>query len=289
MVAQSIRGCEDEFSFYSIGNFASHKDRILVALEASMLVLSRRADQQIVFPNLGITLQVLQLKGKIVKIGISAPKTISVVRPENSGCGQSSESPTFDASALDHRLRNELNLLQLRLEVLRRRLDQGEEVDLDATVAELLGGVDAIDYEMAPEPQKNVLSNRRSLFMVEDSDNERKLMAYTLAGHGFDVQVARDGTEAIEILGSANRLPDFVLLDLEMPVSNGLEVLSFIRHDARLQHLNVFAVTGSERRPELEPLGRSWDGWFQKPLDMGRLISRLTQADVESSSPVVAE
>jgi carbon storage regulator CsrA len=47
-----------------------------------MLVLSRRCDEKIVFPGLGITLQVLQIKGHQIKIGIDAPSSVVILREE---------------------------------------------------------------------------------------------------------------------------------------------------------------------------------------------------------------
>jgi len=47
-----------------------------------MLVLSRRVKQEIVFPHLDITISVLQVRGRIVKVGIIAPPDIKVLRSE---------------------------------------------------------------------------------------------------------------------------------------------------------------------------------------------------------------
>ncbi len=116
---------------------------------------------------------------------------------------------------------------------------------------------------------------RIRLLIVEDSDNERNLMAYLLASHGCDVHVARDGAEALEQLRMLGTMPDFVLMDMEMPFSNGLQALHKIREDERLSQLKVFAVTGSPRVVEDEPAGRGWDGWFAKPLDVSKLVKRL--------------
>jgi CheY-like chemotaxis protein len=123
------------------------------------------------------------------------------------------------------------------------------------------------------------------LLIVEDADNERQLMAYLLARHGFDVSVARDGGEAMEYLTHAPVLPRCILMDLNMPVANGTETLQWIREDPRLTHLNVFAVTGQTRSPELEPIGRGWDGWFVKPIDVELLLQSIPQTPF---SPLVA-
>lgn len=47
-----------------------------------MLVLSRRTDEQILFPELGITIKVIKTKGNQVRLGISAPESIKVLRGE---------------------------------------------------------------------------------------------------------------------------------------------------------------------------------------------------------------
>jgi carbon storage regulator len=47
-----------------------------------MLVLSRKADQQIVLPGLGVTIRMLEVRGQAVRLGVSAPKSIAVHRSE---------------------------------------------------------------------------------------------------------------------------------------------------------------------------------------------------------------
>jgi|GEM_PF-1217869 len=256
-----------------------------------MLVLSRHAQQEIVFPQLGITVSVVQVRGQLVKLGIEAPPSIRIVRQELIGRDpvvapdeQSKQSPA--AREDEHRRRNELNLLQLRLEAIQRRIDRGESLDAEKTLRSLLDKVASIDHELnwaSPQSLPVIDGRPTRLLVVEDCDNERQLMAYVLATHGFDIQVARDGSEAIEQLRMWDWMPDFVLMDMNMPIANGLETLLRIRHDERLANLKVFAVTGSRRDISLEPVGRGWDGWFQKPLDIPRLVRSLREGDFAES------
>ena len=203
-----------------------------------MLVLARRAHQQIVFPHLGIRISVLQVKGRLVKMGIEAPNSVKVLREELSL--ERDLDPAFkagDAAAagqLDHQRRNDLNLLHLRLAAIQKRIDRGESVDAEAALDSLLGKVSTIDHELVEDgsgkaPLKQ--GRRIRLLVVEDSDNERELMSYLLASRGFDVRAVRDGLEALEQLQVVCFEPDFVLMDMQMPLSNGLETLLRIRSD----------------------------------------------------------
>ncbi len=248
-----------------------------------MLVLSRRAQQRVVFPHLGITLSILQVRGRIVKIGIEAPESIKVLREEIAQTHDDAESFSED----EHRRRNELNVLQLRLDALQARLDRGEDIDAAAVLQSFVGKASVADHRLAPaQTHLSPTTEGRPirLLVVEDSDNERGLMAFVLASQGFDVHVARDGAEALEQLQMWGTMPDFVLMDMQMPVSGGLATLQCIRHDERLAHLQVFAVTGSPRNRGQEPAGRGWDGWFQKPLNVAALVERIRQETSRSQS-----
>ncbi|MBY0527664.1 MAG: carbon storage regulator, partial [Gemmataceae bacterium] len=74
-----------------------------------MLVLSRRPEQRIVFPSLGISVEVLQIKGNTIRLGIQAPPEVSVMRQELIGTGQAAVSSPAKRT---HAMRGELNTAQ---------------------------------------------------------------------------------------------------------------------------------------------------------------------------------
>lgn len=240
-----------------------------------MLVLSRKTDQQISFPNLGITISIMQIKGKLVKVGIDAPRDYTVVRSEVDS------AETADV----HRLRNEINRLQLGVQVLERRLAGGQQIDAQDAMDQILNRAQSVSQSLA-ESRSDALPARqpKKLLVVEDCDNERQLMAYLLAAEGFDVFLARDGNEALEQLRNYGWKPDFVLMDMQMPLFDGLSTLYEIRRDPELRDLRVFAVTGTGRSSELDLPEHGWDGWFSKPVDVRQLISRLHHPDYASCS-----
>lgn len=77
--------------------------------------------------------------------------------------------------------------------------------------------------------------------IADDSLSVRRALSQLLQDAGYEVAAVRDGLEA---LGELNRqLPDIMLVDLEMPQLNGLEVCSFIRSTDSMKHIPVIMIT----------------------------------------------
>jgi two-component system response regulator len=99
----------------------------------------------------------------------------------------------------------------------------------------------------------------RNILLVEDNpdDAELAVRAFRSGTDGQEIQVARDGVEAVEALfGSANsppprQLPSLVLLDLKLPGLDGFDVLSRIRAHARTRFLPVVILTSSTEVSDL--------------------------------------
>lgn len=247
-----------------------------------MLVLSRRADQQVEFPNIGISLKVLTVKGRVVKLGIIAPDDVQIVRPEARGNNAGSAAPPRRRSAeLDaHDLKNRLNNIKLAAAVFERQRELGRDDEADATFDRLVALLSDLEQQFQSrsenagrEDQAVRLPHR--LLVVEDDPNERELLAGLLELYGFEVATCADGDEALAALARGPR-PDLVLLDMKMPRCNGMEVVERIRATQELADLTLFAVSGTDPAE----LGISTDAfgvneWFPKPLDPKRLLDVL--------------
>ena len=108
-----------------------------------------------------------------------------------------------------------------------------------------------------------LLSNRpvqinaaRKVLIVDDSVTMRKVTSRLLNRHGFDVDTARDGVEAMHKLHE--RQPDILLLDIEMPKMDGFEVATSIRNDQRLKDLPIIMITsrtGEKHRNKAASIG----------------------------------
>jgi len=79
------------------------------------------------------------------------------------------------------------------------------------------------------------------VLVVEDELMMRDLVVRKLAANGFDVKIAADGKEALEVWRS--EVPDLVLLDLVMPEMDGFEVLKQIRSEPHLANTPVIVLS----------------------------------------------
>jgi len=92
-------------------------------------------------------------------------------------------------------------------------------------------------------------ASRRSVLLVEDDPDDVELLrlVFECAGGQADFEIASTGVEAINRLRASNvGPPHFVLLDLNLPVMRGDEVLAFMKRDPTLRHIPVAILTSSD-------------------------------------------
>src|SRR6185503_6498162 len=124
------------------------------------------------------------------------------------------------------------------------------------------------------------LTNRRPvpalsrILVVDDDDDARALMKELLEGSGYAVSLARDGLAALELL-TKKLDPSLVILDWEMPVMSGGELLSAMKADERLSRLAVLIVSGSVK--SIACKDAAVVGFVPKPLDVDELISNVNK------------
>lgn len=142
-----------------------------------------------------------------------------------------------------------------------------------------------IDVEAFSGPQR-----RRNVLIVDDSVSVRRITASVMRGGGWSVETAKDGVDALEQLASMERLPDVILLDMEMPRMDGLELLAHLRADDVFSKTPVVMVTsraGDKHRKRAMDAGAT--EYVIKPFRDDQLLAiaaRLadrTHATVEAS------
>ena len=83
----------------------------------------------------------------------------------------------------------------------------------------------------------------RSVLIIEDDDDLRQLYHYWLIFAGFDVRVAANGLDGLNAIDESP--PDLIVLDIRLPIIDGLSVRQQMATDPRTRNIPVIVVTGA--------------------------------------------
>ncbi len=119
---------------------------------------------------------------------------------------------------------------------------------------------------MSAEPQPKVL-------VVDDLEQNIRLLEAVLGSNGYDVTAASSGPEALERV--SQDVPDIVLLDIQMPGMNGYEVCRRLRESPATQFLPVVMVTSSDQEVRINAIEAGADDFIIKPFNKQELLARV--------------
>jgi CheY-like chemotaxis protein len=112
------------------------------------------------------------------------------------------------------------------------------------------------------------------ILLVEDNEMNRDMLSRRLERKGYQVVLAVDGQEGVEMAASA--APDLVLMDMSLPVLDGWEATRRLKAAPATAHLPVIALTAhamsSDRDRALEA---GCDEYETKPIDLPRLLAKI--------------
>ena len=112
------------------------------------------------------------------------------------------------------------------------------------------------------------------IFCVEDDDNIRELVIYTLETTGLEARGFADGTAFMEAL--AFDTPELVLLDIMLPDMDGMEILKRLKDNAETASVPVILLTAKgNRMDKVKGLDSGADDYITKPFDILELVSRI--------------
>jgi chemosensory pili system protein ChpA (sensor histidine kinase/response regulator) len=115
------------------------------------------------------------------------------------------------------------------------------------------------------------------IMVVDDSLSVRKSLSLLLEEAGFDILLAKDGLEAIEIMNQTR--PNVMLVDMEMPRMNGLELTAHVRANQATQNLPIFMITSrttEKHREQAKSAGVS--AYLTKPYQDTELLDLIDKA-----------
>jgi chemosensory pili system protein ChpA (sensor histidine kinase/response regulator) len=139
------------------------------------------------------------------------------------------------------------------------------------------GEVGTTAAPVMPAPTPVVVARRQPLIMVvDDSITMRKVTTRVLERNEMDVVTAKDGLDAVEKL--QEKVPDVVLLDVEMPRMDGYELATYMKNDARLRLVPIIMITsrtGEKHRQRALEIGV--ERYLGKPYQEADLLRNLQE------------
>jgi PAS domain S-box-containing protein len=187
----------------------------------------------------------------------------------------------------DHRTRN-YGGTGLGLSITKRLVEiQGGEISLESTYD--VGSTFIVRFfnlkfikqsaqkeTQKEDSNKEYVFNNETILIVDDVPSNRFLLNSYLSEYGFNLIEAENGADAVELCNSFN--PDIVLMDLRMPVMNGIDATKSIKTNDKTSKIPVIAVTASSlnyESNEIESCG--FDGFLDKPVSQSEILQQLNK------------
>jgi two-component system, OmpR family, alkaline phosphatase synthesis response regulator PhoP len=110
--------------------------------------------------------------------------------------------------------------------------------------------------------------------VVEDEEDIREILEYSLSREGFAVETANDGASGLEMVKKSN--PDLVLLDLMLPDIDGLEICRQLKSSEATRDIAIIMVTAKGEESDIVlGLGLGADDYVPKPFSNKELVARV--------------
>ncbi|EQM79322.1 response regulator transcription factor [Stutzerimonas stutzeri] len=119
------------------------------------------------------------------------------------------------------------------------------------------------------------VSASQRILMVEDEEDIAFLIRFMLERHGFSVEHAADGRQALERLSTGNP-PDLTLMDIMLPYHDGLELIERLRAQPGWESVPVLMLTAKAREVDIvRALELGADDYVTKPFQPEELLARI--------------
>ncbi len=114
------------------------------------------------------------------------------------------------------------------------------------------------------------------VLVVEDNEDNMKVITFILEKSGYKTLQAEDGRTGIAL--ALKEEPDFVILDIQLPDMNGMDVVKAIRKSERIKNTPVIAITSYAVEGDRERmLSGGCDGYIEKPIDPVNIIKQIRE------------
>jgi CheY-like chemotaxis protein len=112
------------------------------------------------------------------------------------------------------------------------------------------------------------------ILLVEDNEMNRDMLSRRLVRSGFEVVMAVNGQEGIDM--AASEKPDLILMDMSLPVLDGWDATRKLKADALTAKIPIIALTAHAMETDRErAMAAGCDDFDTKPIEMPRLLEKI--------------
>jgi CheY-like chemotaxis protein len=113
------------------------------------------------------------------------------------------------------------------------------------------------------------------ILLVEDNEMNRDMLSRRLIRKGYEVVMALDGRQAVEMASGEN--PDLIIMDMSLPVIDGWEATRQVKAAPATRAIPVIALTAHAMAGDREKaIEAGCDDYDSKPIDLPRLLGKIT-------------
>lgn len=114
----------------------------------------------------------------------------------------------------------------------------------------------------------------KKILLVEDNEMNRDMLSRRLVRKGYEVGIAVDGRQGVEMAQSA--APDLILMDMSLPVLDGWEATRQLKNSDATRHIPIIALTAHAMSGDRErALEAGCDDYDTKPIELARLLEKI--------------
>jgi two-component system cell cycle response regulator DivK len=127
----------------------------------------------------------------------------------------------------------------------------------------------------SPHNSVEIMNLHNRILLVEDSDDSRQSLSKLLEFEGYQVIEASDGEIAIEM--AIKERPDLILMDLSLPIVDGLSATRRIKAERTFSNVPIIALSGHDEIDfHARALAAGCSDYISKPIDFAALVSKLS-------------
>lgn len=112
------------------------------------------------------------------------------------------------------------------------------------------------------------------IFIADDNEKNRKLMQVILQKSGYRITEAEKGEDTVCL--AKNIIPDLILMDIQMPVMDGIEAIKILKSDTETKDIPVIALTSYAMEGDRERFMREgFNGYISKPINVKSFLGTV--------------